>query len=337
MRTAIIGSGGISRTHGMCLSQMPDVSIVGWADKVIERAQVRADEYGGDVYADYKAMLDAIKPDVAHICLPHFLHAPVAIECLKRGIHVLTEKPMCIHEQDAQAMIETARQFGKTLGVVFQNRYNDGSVLVKNAIQSGRLGKVLSVRAQVCWFRDEAYYLSTDWRGRWETEGGGVLINQSIHTLDLVRWLVDDAITQVQADYNNFTHPAIEVEDIFTALVEFSQGARANLYFTTNNATNAPVELHLHAENGYADIVGDAAVIQYADGTTEEAKPAPSTQVPGVPDYWGNSHMRQFRQFYDALAKGEQPEINGEEAIHTQRLLCALYESGRLRKAVTLG
>ena len=331
-RVVVIGAGGISRTHGECLSALPEVALCGWADVRLERAQERAQQFGGVAFDDYTRMLTELQPDVAHICLPHFLHAPVAMACMKHGVHVLTEKPMSIHLQDAQAMVDTAKETEKTLGVIFQNRYNAGSQMVKQALEAGKLGAVRSARAQVCWFRDEDYYLSTDWRGRWETEGGGVLINQSIHTLDLIRWLVGTPV-RVQAEYANFTHPRIEVEDMFTAYIDFANDARANMYLTTNHTANDPVEVHLYCDKGQVDMVGADAVIHYADGTEEQAKNQPVVATSG-PAYWGDSHMNQIQRFYHALDAGETPEIDGAEGLATQRLLCALYEAGRKRETV---
>ena len=140
-------------------------------------------------------MLDAEHPDIVHVCTPHHLHAPMAIECLRRGVHVLLEKPVATTVADGEAVVRAAEASTATVGVCFQNRFNPTVRAIRDLLDAGTLGDLLGGRAAVTWFRDESYYEARPWRGRWAESGGGVLINQAIHTLDLLQWFLGDVTT----------------------------------------------------------------------------------------------------------------------------------------------
>lgn len=182
-RSAVIGCGNIFPMHAVSITRCPNAELVAVCDNKKDRADAKAKEFGCKAYYDYKEMLDKEDIDVVHICLPHYLHPIVAIECMKRGKHVLTEKPMSIKLEDSKAMIDTANECGVTLACIFQNRYNAGTVLTKQLLDDGTLGRILSAKCYVTWDRSDSYYGSSDWKGTWDKEGGGVIIDQAIHTL----------------------------------------------------------------------------------------------------------------------------------------------------------
>ena len=175
-KAAVIGLGGISPMHIKSLQELK-IPITAVCDKDAEKAAHVAQELGAQSYLDYEKMLAEATFNVLHICLPHFLHAPVAISALSNKIHVLTEKPMATTVQDAENMISAAQANGVHLSVIFQNRYSPGAQLIKHTLESGELGRVKGGWIRVNWFRSQEYYSESDWRGRWATEGGGVLIN----------------------------------------------------------------------------------------------------------------------------------------------------------------
>ncbi|MCL2421005.1 MAG: Gfo/Idh/MocA family oxidoreductase [Defluviitaleaceae bacterium] len=330
-KAAIAGCGAIAPLHADAIKKL-GFEIAAVCDPCPERAAA----YSCPAYPDYQTLVDAEKGriDVMHICLPHYLHAPAAIYAMKRGIHVLCEKPMAIHMKEAEAMIKTARDHDVTLGVIFQNRYNPGSQLVKNALSSGTLGKVQSGWLKVTWHRDEKYYTESGWRGQWSTEGGGVLINQSIHTFDLANYLLGGVPDYVEASISNRAHPAIEVEDVTEGVITYGD-VKVSFYANTIHPYDAPVMLELICEKGRATLTGDTARIEYNHGQVETADPAKDITVPhGTKSYWGISHARQIKAFYESLAKGERPEIDGTEAIKTQRLICGIYQSAKTGKRV---
>ena len=180
MKAAVIGYGVIGKHHVNILSEMGVLSAICDTDKkALEGLE------GIRLFDDYIEMLDCIHPDVVHICTPHYLHADMIIEALGRNINVLCEKPVCIREEDIPRILEAEKNSDAMLGVCHQNRYNPANLYVKEYIKDKT---VLGGVGQVSWKRDAAYYASGEWRGKWETEGGGVLINQALHTLDLMQW-----------------------------------------------------------------------------------------------------------------------------------------------------
>ncbi|MBT7299652.1 MAG: Gfo/Idh/MocA family oxidoreductase [Victivallales bacterium] len=339
LKVGIIGCGRISPFHGVPASSQENVTVVACCDLVAERATEKAALFGCErTYADYMEMIQAEELDVVHICLPHYLHPPVAIAAMKAGCHVLTEKPMSIDLADGEAMVATAKQTGRTLGVIFQNRYNAGSVLIKNALEHGSLGKILAAKATLTWYRADEYYSSSDWKGTWEKEGGGVIIDQAIHTFDLVRYFVDDEIDYIDCHIANREHPTVEVEDVADGIIAFKNGVKAAFWANNYYSHDDEVEIHISCENGTVKMVAEEARITYYDGREFIAKPNPaeSFDYGGGPSYWGASHVKQIDQFYDALADGEEPEINGEIALETQRMVCAMYTSGKTNERIVL-
>ncbi len=339
-RVGIIGCGRISPFHGMPAIDQESVTLIACCDIREERAREKAELFGCDaVYTDYKEMLAKEKLDVVHICLPHYLHPPVAIEAMEAGCHVLTEKPMSIALADARAMIETSDRTGATLGVIYQNRYNAGSRLIKNALEHGSLGSILSAKATITWFRPDEYYTSSDWKGTWDKEGGGVVIDQAIHTLDLLRWFMGSELDYVEAHTANRDHRAIEVEDVADGLLAFASGVKASFWAMNYYSHDAEVEIDVACEHGSIKMVAEEARVIYFDGREFIAKPNPEETFDygGGPSYWGASHAKQIDQFYEALENGETPEIDGRAAIKTQEMVCAIYQSGKTGERVRIG
>ena len=336
-KAAIIGCGGIFDVHVKALVSPAlrdlGVEIAAVCDNKPERAEKAAADYNCRAYTDYKAMISEGGFDVLHICLPHHLHAPVAILAMENGINVLTEKPMATTVEDAAAMIDVSVKTGKKLGVIFQNRYNRGSVLVKNILEQGELGKIKSGCMRVAWHRGDEYYSESDWRGKWATEGGGVLINQSIHTFDLMNYFLGVPVA-VDANIANRAHPNIEVEDMAEGVITYADGISVSFYVTTYHPYNAPIEIDILGELGRAVIRGSSGEIHFKDGRKlTSAEDMQATPAVGK-DYWGNSHGSQILEYYKSLAADRKPEICGDEGIISQKLINAIYRSAKAGKRV---
>ena len=188
LRSAIVGCGGIAQVHARALSEMPEAELIAFADVIPERAETMAGKYGGRAYSSLDELLDHEKIDVLHICTPHYLHTPMAQAAAERGINVFTEKPPVI---DRQQWTEFKQLGDKVrVGICFQNRYNGSTRALKDLLSTGEPGKVLGSRGFVTWRRDAPYYTESGWRGALSTEGGGALINQAIHTLDLMAYFL---------------------------------------------------------------------------------------------------------------------------------------------------
>ncbi|MEJ6950441.1 Gfo/Idh/MocA family protein [Natronospora cellulosivora (SeqCode)] len=335
-RVGIIGCGNIFPMHAVSVKELECAELVAVCDNKEERAKAKAKEFAVDFYLDYKEMIDQANLDVVHICTPHYLHAEMAIYACKAGVNVLTEKPMSIKLEDAEDMVKAAKENDVTLGVIFQNRYNPGSILIKETLESGALGKVLSAKLAVTWDRSDEYYSNSDWKGTWEKEGGGVVIDQAIHTMDLLRWFVDDEISYVEANIGNRAHEIIEVEDSAEGVIKYKNGTVTGFYTINYYSYNAPVEIELHCEKGIAKLVSDNASVKFNDGREYIAGPNPNEtfNYGNVKSYWGVSHSKQINNYYESILKGVKPDLTGDEAIKTQKMICAIYDSGKSRKRI---
>lgn len=328
IRVGIIGCGVIAPNHLLPLNEFSETEIVAVCDIVGEKANKYANEYNCKAYTDYKKMIENENLDSVHICLPHYLHREVTIYALSKGLDVLCEKPMAIHYEDALAMQEAANKYSKRLGVIFQNRYNDGARFAKKIIKIGKLGCIKSVYADVIWGRDQAYYDSAEWRGKWSTAGGGVLINQAIHTLDLLRYLIDSEVVDIKSCVSHKGPTTVEVEDTAEGLITFENGERGIFYFTNNSLGDINPRINVEGEKGRIELRGPSAKVYYKDGTIEYSRTNKNAKVIGKACY-GLGHFKQIEDFYS-----ETPKIDMlGEAIKTQKLLEEIYKvSGIVRK-----
>ena len=329
IRTALIGCGGISKVHLDALSHMDNVELVSVADVKENRAKARAEQYGCAYTTDWTEYVSRDDIDVVHICTPHYLHAPMAIALLDSGKRVLTEKPMASEVADAEEMI---RHSDGRLAVVFQNRYNEASQFIRQSIADGRYGKLLSMRAAVNWHRTPEYYTSSGWRGFFKTEGGGVLINQAIHTLDLMLYFAGKPASVRGHVSTDLLYDTIEVEDTASGLIKFESGLLANFYCTTTFGTDRPVEIELVFER--ATLKTDAETLHVTqNGGTELIC---SSAASGAKAYWGTTHEVLLRDFYKAVEEKRPFWIDGESALPVLKLLKGVYESSRTGKDVQL-
>lgn len=369
----IIGCGAIFGTHAFPLHTIENVEVKAVCDIKQPARETAGRLFDCDAYTDYHELIQRDDIDVVHVLTPHYLHAPMVIDAANAGKHVLTEKPMSITLEDAKAEIEAGQRNGVTIGVISQNRYNSASVAIKEAIDNGNLGRVVGQRILLAWFKPDDYYKNSDWHGTWDKEGGSLIIDQSIHVLDLARWFVKDEIVSVEASIDNRNHPAIETEDTAEGLVKYRNGVQSVFYATNNYTYNSPVMVETHCEKGMALMEFDRAQITYRDGkelnvlnnpndTLDEAAyqaffNQSSSQtafqtlkkwgVFGSPvsipitwktprPYWGVTHIKQIKNFYESLTAGVQPDITAAEAFKTQELICAIYQSAKTRQKVLL-
>lgn len=330
IKVGVIGCGRVSVMHLTSISRLDDVELVACCDIKMERAERAAKAYGGKAYSSYEEMFEQEALDAVHICLPHYLHSKVACYAFEKGVHVLTEKPMDVDMQSAESAVQCAKEKGVLFGVIFQCRYNNSAQLVKRALDSGRLGKIISARSILTWTRPDSYYAESDWKGTWDKEGGGVVIDQAIHSMDLVNWLVQSDVESVSCSMANRGHKLVDVEDSAEGLITYKNGVRYGFYCMNNYGCDEPIEIRLLCEKGKVVFGYDDAYITYADGTTEEAHQDEDTVAyDGGKDYWGFQHIRQIRQFYNAVQGKEPLEISGEVALKTHGLIMEIYKMGR--------
>ncbi len=336
LRVGIVGCGNIFPMHAISIKKNEALQLVAVCDIKLERAEIAAKTYEATAYTDYEEMLNKEKLDVVHLCTPHYLHPIQSIIASKKGVHVLTEKPMAIDVSSALDMINTAKDHGKALGVIFQNRYNKGAVFLKDVLIQGKLGNIKSAKCQVTWDRSDAYYMKSDWKGTWDKEGGGAVIDQAIHTLDLLRFFVGSDILYVDAHIANRVHETIDVEDTAEGLIEFKNGVRGNFHVINYYTMDSPVTIDLHCELGNVRYLDGLTTITYLDGSTESvgADPRERLDYGDVKSYWGVSHIKQINHFYQLILENKIKDIDHNEALTTQKLVNAIYESGKTHQKI---
>lgn len=245
LNVAIVGCGRISRPYAAAFEKLSDrVELVYAVDKIEEKAKEFAKKFDCKYATDIDEILEK-DIDVVHICLPHNLHAPMSIKTMKAGMNVLTEKPVAMTLQEADLMKKVQQETGMKLGVIFQTRYATGVVKLKKMIEDGVFGKILYARSILTWSRDADYYNGSDWKGTWEGEGGGTLIDQAIHSMDRVRYLLGSEIQWIEGNVFNYTHPYLKVEDTASAVIGFENGCVYNLYATNTYGLNTPIDIEL--------------------------------------------------------------------------------------------
>ena len=333
-RAAVIGCGGISQVHIAALQEMRNVSIAAVCDIRPDRLAAAAEKTGAEAFSDWHEALRAPGIDVVHICLPHYLHAPVAVEALSLGKNVLTEKPMAMRVADARAMISAADKSEGQLGVIFQNRYNPAVQRLRALLASGEYGAVKGLGATVRWVRELPYYAESGWRGTKAMEGAGSLINQSIHTLDLLSY-IGGPIEKVRgAVFTGLLEGRIEVEDNAMAVAVYEKGQRAVMHTSNNSVTDAPVELDVYCEKGafklfgpklYAVVEGELRLIDGGDGRRALGK-----------SYWGTGHPAEISDYYRCLDENKPFWLDGREGFPALALVEAIIRSSEEGRWVTL-
>jgi len=323
---AIIGCGSIHKVHADAISKSESAHLVCVADVVEERAQATASQYNCEWYSDYRKVLENDSVDVVHICTPHYLHAPMAVEAMNAGKHVLVEKPVAIHFDEVWKMISSRDKNNRYIGICFQNRFNPSSVKAKEMIDSGELGPVMGIKGIVTWHRDESYYTQSDWKGRFATEGGGVLINQSIHTIDLMQWLAGGVKAVRGSVSTRLLGNVIEVEDTAEATMYFNNDAVGIFYATNCYTFDSPVEIEVHCEKARLRLYNDKLIVEKQDGSSYVVDE--DTGNTKYKSYWGKSHGLLIENFYNCILNNEPKSvITVEEAFESLKIIDGIYKS----------
>lgn len=333
MKSAIVGCGNIAGVHSAVLSQSKYTTLCACADIIPGRARAMAEKYNARAYQSLNELLDHEPLDVLHICTPHHLHVPMAKAALSRGVHVFMEKPAAILAEDFSALVSAEEASGLHVGVCFQNRYNPPVQYVRNAIRNGQAGRIRGARAFVTWKRGEQYYTGSGWRGQKATEGGGVLMNQSIHTMDLLVFLLGAPVSVEASMHNRHLSKTIEVEDTAEAYIRF-QNAAALFYATTAYCTDAPVMLEIVCENATYTMLGPDVIVRLPDGTSNVQKM--ECQPLLGKDYWGSSHKLCMDDFYQAIQADTHFPLSPKDIAPTMALVFGCYESAATGKPVSL-
>lgn len=323
---AVVGCGAISPVHIEALAGLEGVRLAALCDnnpEALQKAARKAEK--ALLYADFNRLLENSTIQAVHLCVPHHLHAPMAKAALQRGIHVLTEKPMGRSLQEAMEIAQAAKTSQALFGVCFQNRYRPLAQETKKRLDSGMYGKLLGIRAYLAWRRDAAYYRQNAWRGKWSTEGGGVMINQAIHTLDLALYLGGPA-EKVSGSLSNHTLPEIEVEDTAELRWTFANGAVGLMHATNASFENAPPRLEIVCEQACLILAKSLHIEQKENFETIEENASLSHNEHAC---WGSTHKKLIADFYRSIQERRPFAVDAEEGLKSMQALEALYQKAR--------
>jgi predicted dehydrogenase len=332
----LIGCGRIAPRHAQSLAEIDGAHLAAAADIIPSRAENFHKQYGAEPYTDYRRLLDRKDLDVITICTPSGLHAGMAIEALQAGKHVIVEKPMALSLETADALIEAARTANRKLCIVLQNRYNPPMLDLRSAVDAGKLGRLMLGSATVRWFRPQEYY-EDEWHGTLAMDGGA-LMNQSIHHIDALQWLMGD-VESVFAYTATLAHK-MEAEDVGVASLRFKGGALGTVEGSTlTYPENLEGSVAIFGEKGSAKVGGTALnrkVFWKLAGELEHEKEMLTREQVDPPSVYGYSHRAVIMDMIDAVLTDRAPKTHGLEGRRSVAVVLAIYESARTGKPVDM-
>ncbi len=347
LRFGIVGAGVIGRTHAEAIASLPEAELVAVADVIPDQASRLAMEYGARPYTDLAAMLEHEDLDVVNVCTPSGLHGEHACRIMRSGRHVIVEKPMEITRPALDEMSRVQREAAVQLEVISQHRFDEASRVVHDLIAQEALGRLVLGNAQIPWWRSQAYYDSGQWRGTWSLDGGGILMNQSIHSIDILLWLMGP-VKSVYAHIDTLAH-RIETEDVAAVVVRFQSGALGTIAASTAAYPGAMTRIEVFGDRGSAIIENDRLVtVDLARDHEQEVGPYGASSNEGKRIYSAtgtagsaaalpvSTHAMQIADMIRAIHTGDKPLVDAEEGRRPVEVILAIYESARTSKEVIL-
>ena len=340
----IIGCGMIANFHSKAIADVRGARLAACFDMIPAAAERFAAANGCQAYSSLKAMLATPDVDVVTIGTPSGAHQEPAVAAAKAGKHVIVEKPLEVTLKRCDAIVRACEESGVVLSTIFPSRFHESSRLIKKAIDTGRFGKLSVGDAYVKWFRTQEYYDSGAWRGTWKLDGGGALMNQAIHSVDLLTWLMGP-VASITAHTATVAHERIEVEDVAMAAIRFASGALGVIEATTAAYPGALKRIEVHGSKGSAvleeeDIVtwdfvkttkSDAALRERMQGKTKTGGGAADPAAIGH-----HGHTMQFKDVVKAIKSGGRPSIDGHEGRRSVEIILAIYKAAETGRAVQL-
>ncbi|MCY4778219.1 Gfo/Idh/MocA family oxidoreductase [Sphingobacterium sp. UT-1RO-CII-1] len=340
---AIIGTGAIAEIHAKAIAEIGQAQLIGVYNRTVDKAVAFATRYDCDVFRSMDDISQDSRVSIVCICTASGFHLEPALKCLQSGKHCLIEKPLEISSERCDQLIEAASLYDRKLGVVFHSRFYPVSKVVKNAVDTGRLSELVLGSAYVKWHRSPAYYTSADWRGTWALDGGGVLMNQAIHSIDLLQWFAGE-VTSVHSIVRNILHKNIEVEDTVVAMLNFQNGAVGTIEATTAAFPGAYKRIELIGTKGSIILEEDYlhtwdfdAVCVEDEGIKKQYSSLPTAG--GVADPMNISylgHKMQIIDFIEAIEEDKKPLVDGAEGRKSVQIIEAIYKSAKTGKEVFL-
>ena len=348
LNTALVGVGKVTDMHARALLNLKESRFTAVCGRNKEKTENYTANFGVKAYTDVAEMVSKEKIDVVIICTPHPNHKEPTIAALEAGANVLIEKPLASSLEDCDAMIEASKRYGKQIGVVCQRRWYPPAMRVKEAIDDGKIGLPVFGTVNMLGWRDKTYYDSDPWRGTWKGEGGGVLVNQAPHQLDMIQWFMGE-IDELYGQWSNLNHPYIEVEDTANAILKFKNGAVANIIVSNSQKPGIFGKVHVHGEKGASVGVQTDGGAMFVAGMSNILEPPVNDlwTVPGeeemlqqwvkedsdffngLPNQMDYFHERNIEDFLQAILEGRLPLITGEDGRITVEIFTAIYRSTR--------
>ncbi|MCF6270446.1 MAG: Gfo/Idh/MocA family oxidoreductase [Melioribacteraceae bacterium] len=335
----IIGCGVISAIHAEAIKNSSNCNLISLFSRDINRAKILGEKYDAKFSNDWDEFIEDKRLNAVVICTASGTHYNYGKLAAEKGKHVIVEKPIEVSLKKAKMLISECEKNKVSLAVIYQSRFMDSVIKMKKSIDDGDLGKIFQGAAYVKWYRDQAYYDSAEWRGTFELDGGGVLINQAIHTIDILQWLMNGVKT-VYGEVGTFTHKRIEGEDSAAAVLRFNNGAIGVIEASTSIHPAVPRKIEIHGEKGTATLVGDAFEIVTFD------KPLTNSEIENEASNSGASspldglsftpHLKQFEAIADAIKNKKTPPISGKESIASLAIVKAIYESAKLNEVIKI-
>jgi predicted dehydrogenase len=351
LETAVIGYGKVAHTHAEALASIPESEFVAVCGRDPAKARAFAEQYGVRPFTSVEEMVGAGVRAVV-VATPHPAHAAVTVPALRAGAHAIVEKPLASSLADCDAMIDAARASGRTLAMISQRRLYEPVQRVRRAIDAGKIGRPILGTAVLLGWRSEEYYRSDPWRGSWNGEGGGVLVNQAPHPIDLLQWFMGD-VDELYGAWANLNHPTIEVEDTSVAVLRFKSGALGNVVVSNSQNPGIHGKVWVHGSNGATVGVQTDGGSMFISGMTTALEPPVNDvwKVAGEEEMlprWQEEdrgffagidatkhyHRLQIREFLRAVLEGRAPLVPGEEGRRTVEIVTAIYRSQRDRQPV---
>jgi UDP-N-acetyl-2-amino-2-deoxyglucuronate dehydrogenase len=352
IKTGVVGCGKVGHFHAKAYTALKQSDFVAVYNHNIDRAESFAHEYGVRAYDDFERMVDETGVEALSICTPHPIHAELAVRAARRGIHIAVEKPLAASLEDCDAILAAVKESDTMGTTICQRRFYPPAIRVKHAIEEGKLGRPILGTVNMLGWRDMAYYASDPWRGTWVGEGGGVLVNQAPHQLDLLLWYMGE-IEELYGIWDTLNHPGLEVEDTAIAVIRFKSGALGNVCVSNSQNPALFGNVRVHGSNGASVGVqtdGGAMFIAGVSGITE----------PPVNDLWtveGEAdlldewrtqdteffngvdnmfyfHRQQLADFLDAIRAHRAPLVTLEDGRRTVELFTAIYRSHDTRQPI---
>lgn len=342
LRYALIGCGRISPNH-IAAAQENKLEIAAICDLLPENMQDKVLKFSlapqTRLYTDYKKMLQEVKPQLVAICTESGKHAQIALDCIEAGCNLIIEKPISLSLEDVDRIIAQAQAKGVVVSACHQNRFNKSVQKIREAVEDRRFGRMFYGTAHIRWNRGPSYYSAAPWRGTWEQDGGA-LMNQCIHNIDLLRWMMGDEITEVVGMTDRLNHDYIDAEDMGLALVRFANGSYGIIEGTTDiYPKNLEETLYLFGEKGTVKAGGQSVNLieewQFADHL-DNAEDVKAQYNENPPNVYGFGHTPLYADVIDAVRTGRQPYVSAQDGRRALELVLAIYKSSAEGRSVKL-